>query len=437
MAESKLIQYVQDFAWEKQTAETQRLTKRAVLDLLGCALSGSTHATVPQVATMIEDIAGGGAESIWGTNGGLTVAGAVFMNAYTGAIFDMDDGHRRAQGHPGAIIVPAALTFAGKNKNTGKEFLEAVAVGYDVSIREAVRIREAGGPRKGTSGWAAPGAAVAVGRLLKLDAEKMANALGLSEYFTPQAGQDRSVAFPSMMKEGICWGAYTGTFCAQLASGGFTAMRPNLCDSEELNSDLGERVEIDYTYYKKWSACRWAHPALAGLEQMKAEQDFTIKDIQKVELRSFKNGLNLSNRRPDSALKAVYSIPFSLAYWCKHGKIEPDDLKDEQRMVSDPDITEMADKIEMVEAPEYSAEFPLKCIQDITVTFMDGTVRTKTGLEAPWDCGDRAPSDEEIEAKFRTLAEPVVGARWQQIVDCVKRLDQVADLGELIALMRT
>mmetsp|Transcript_153873 Transcript_153873/g.493490 ORF Transcript_153873/g.493490 Transcript_153873/m.493490 type:complete len:91 (+) Transcript_153873:271-543(+) len=81
------------------------------------------------------------------------------MNAYAGALFDMDDGHRKAQGHPGAVLVPAALTVGAKVRSTGKEVLEAVAVGYDVAVREAVRIREAGGPRKGSSGWCAPGAA--------------------------------------------------------------------------------------------------------------------------------------------------------------------------------------------------------------------------------------------------------------------------------------
>merc|ERR1719171_3556 len=162
----------------------------------------------------------------------------------------MDDGHRRAQGHPGAVIVPVVLTIGAQRKNTGKELLEAVAVGYDVSIREAVRIREAGGPRKGSSGWCAPGAAVAIGKLLKLTDEQMCHALGISEYLTPQAGQDRSVNFPSMTKEGIPWGAYTGSFCAHLAKGGFTGHRPHLADDEELCKDLGQKVEVDYTYYK-------------------------------------------------------------------------------------------------------------------------------------------------------------------------------------------
>merc|ERR1719277_1566631 len=263
----------------------------------------------------MEGIDGKGCNAVWGTKVQLDVKGAIFMNAYTGAIFDMDDGHRRAQGHPGAVIVPAALTVGSRLGCTGAQVLEAVAVGYDVAVREAVRIREAGGPRKGSSGWCAPGAAASVGRLLKLTDEQMANAIGLAEYFTPQAGQDRSVDFPSMMKEGIPWGAYTGSFCAHLAKGGFTAHRPHLADASDLCKDIGDRVEVEYAYYKKWAACRWAHPALSGLDMIKSEKTgFALGGVKHVKLRSFEKGLNLSNRTPKNTLEAVYSIPFSLAY---------------------------------------------------------------------------------------------------------------------------
>mmetsp|Transcript_27480 Transcript_27480/g.68992 ORF Transcript_27480/g.68992 Transcript_27480/m.68992 type:complete len:439 (+) Transcript_27480:74-1390(+) len=435
MADSKIIQYVQKFAWDSQTAETKHLTKRAILDLLGCALAGATHDTVPGVVKTIQEIDGPGCNCVWGTKVQLDVKGAIFMNAYTGALFDMDDGHRKAQGHPGAVLVPAALTVGARLGSSGKEVLEAVAVGYDVAVREAVRIREAGGPRKGSSGWCAPGAAASVGRLLKLTDEQMANAIGLAEYFTPQAGQDRSVDFPSMMKEGIPWGAYTGSFCAHLAKGGFTAHRPHLADTEDLCKDLGERIEVDFAYYKKWAACRWAHPALSGLDAIKAEKGFGIGDVTKVELRSFQKGLKLSNVAPKNSLEAVYSIPFSLAYWMKHGKIEPDDLKDPVAMVSDPQINDMATRIEMSEATEYTAEFPLRCIQDVTVTFTDGSTATKAQLEAPGDPGERAFTDKEIETKFQTLAEPVVGAKWKAIVDTVGRLDELPDIKSLIELM--
>jgi len=264
----------------------------------------------------------------------------------------------------------------------------------------------------------------------------MCNAIGQCEYFTPQAGQDRSVQFPSMTKEGIPWGAYTGSFCAHLAKGGFTAHRPHLADAAELCEDLGKKFEIDYTYYKKWAACRWAHPAMGGLEKVKAERpSFGIAEVQHVKIRSFEKALLLSNSKPASTLQAVYSIPFSLAYWLKHGQLEPDNLKDEVAMVSDPEVCDMATRIDMEHATEYTAEFPLRCIQDIIVTLNDGSTVTKETLEAPWDAGERAPSNEEINAKFMTLAEPVIGANAAILLEKLYALDELADVSELTRLM--
>merc|ERR1712113_1223636 len=142
----------------------------------------------------------------------------------------------------------------------------------------------------------------------------------------------------------------------------------------------------------------------------------------------FEKALLLSNRKPASTLQAVYSIPFSLAYWLKHFQIEPDNLKDEQAMVSDPEVCDMATRIDMVHAQEYTDEFPLKCIQDITVTFADGSTVTKQKLEAPWDAGERAPTDKQIEDKFKTLSEPVVGANWEKVVRMIEKLEDVADV---------
>merc|ERR1712137_78358 len=179
-------------------------------------------------------------------------------------------------------------------------------------------------------------------------------------------------------------------------------------------------------------------PCIGRLGEVKREKpDFSIKDVKHVKIMSFEKALLLSNRKPASTLQAVYSIPFSLAYWLKHFQIEPDNLKDEQAMVSDPEVCDMATRIDMEHAQEYTDEFPLKCIQDIEVTFTDGTTATKKSLEAPWDAGERAPSDEEINNKFRTLADPILGNKAQTLLDMLYRLDEVDDVSKITNIMFT
>ena len=77
-------------------------------------------------------------------------------------------------------------------KKPGTTCLEAIIVGYDVAVRSALRMRAAGGPRKGSGSWGCVGAAAAAAVLLGLSPAQTANALGLAEYYAPQAGGEET-----------------------------------------------------------------------------------------------------------------------------------------------------------------------------------------------------------------------------------------------------
>jgi 2-methylcitrate dehydratase PrpD len=43
-----------------------------------------------------------------------------------------------AMGHPGAVVIPAALAMAEVTGATGREFLAAIVAGYEVAVRASV-----------------------------------------------------------------------------------------------------------------------------------------------------------------------------------------------------------------------------------------------------------------------------------------------------------
>src|SRR6202012_4558329 len=60
---------------------------------------------------------------------------------------DLDDVGRYTWGHPGAMVVPTALAVAEETGASGKEFLAAVALGYEVAFRSGRCLNfGAGGP---------------------------------------------------------------------------------------------------------------------------------------------------------------------------------------------------------------------------------------------------------------------------------------------------
>src|SRR6516162_11359709 len=66
---------------------------------------------------------------------------AAFLNAtYAGSI-DADDTHVGSMLHPGAIVFSAALALADEVNADGRDFVAAVAAGYEAMIRIALAIQ--------------------------------------------------------------------------------------------------------------------------------------------------------------------------------------------------------------------------------------------------------------------------------------------------------
>ncbi len=65
----------------------------------------------------------------------LSAPGAAWANGVLANALDYDDGHRLTKGHPGAIVIPAALAIAEAVDATVDELFEAILVGYEVAVR--------------------------------------------------------------------------------------------------------------------------------------------------------------------------------------------------------------------------------------------------------------------------------------------------------------
>lgn len=427
----KLEDFVLRLTWDELPEKTRQIARSCVLDTIGCAVAGSRCAHLSaHVETILSQGQGGGLP-VWGTSMNLNPGWSIFFNAHSSAYYDLDDGHRRAQGHPGATIIPVALATAHHLKLSGKAFLEAVVVGYEVAIRSALVIRSLGGPRKGSGGWATVGAAAAAARLLGCSHEQVLHAIGLAEYYAPQASQDRSVAFPSEMKEGIPWGAYSGFNSALLASGGFSGMRPHLADAAFI-ADLGEVYEIEKTYFKIYSSCRWAHPALDGLKQMLEEKPIAPELISEIRVHSFEKAVLMKRCTPATVMEAIYSIPYAIGCFLIHGKLGPQQLGAEN--LQDTQILDLARRVKMVADPELTARFPEHCLQRVEVDFNNGETWRSPLLSAKGD-PDHPYREEELIGKFIWLTEGMLGPQTDRIPALVKELElhPVKDLVKLLS----
>ena len=368
---------------------------------------------------------------VWGAGVKTSLSWSIFLNACSASYFDLDDGHRLAQGHPGAAVIPAALSMAAYLGCSGRVFLEAVVCGYEVAIRSALTMRSLGGPRKGSGAWVTTGVAAALAKLLDLKPKEILNALGLAEFYAPQAPQDRSSSHPSFMKEGIPWGAYTGHMATFLASKRLQAMRPFLCDAPAIRN-LGETYEIERVYFKRYAACRFIHPVLDELSRIKEERSVAWTEIDHIDIRTFEKGILLDQRDPTEPIAAIYSYPFAVASYLRHGRLGPGEVSGPA--LSDPQVRDLARRIRLKEDGELTSLFPERCLARMEVTFSDGE-RYESGLLSAKGDPDDPLSEEDLLAKFRFLVEPVYGKQWRSfpmVIDCLDKED--AAISEVIGL---
>ena len=123
----------------------------------------------------------GGAAKSTVVNYGLRTSAenAAFVNGTFGHGIEMDDNHAATGIKGGCVVIPAALAVAEQQLSSGKEFILATVVAYEVMTRiglsVAVALWKSG--HHATGACCPFGAAAAAGKLLRFDETTMLHAM--------------------------------------------------------------------------------------------------------------------------------------------------------------------------------------------------------------------------------------------------------------------
>jgi 2-methylcitrate dehydratase PrpD len=182
-----VARYATGTSYAALPAEVRERAKQVVLDEIACAYFGRKSLAGDLGARYAAQFGGPAEARIYATGQRVSAPYAALANGGAGHGEEVDGAHV-VGGHPGATIVHAVAAIAERQRATGAELLNAVVLGYDVGTR----IVEGCGKlfsvknRFGLNSdfLYAIGAAVAVSRLLGLDAERHCHAMALSTFQT-------------------------------------------------------------------------------------------------------------------------------------------------------------------------------------------------------------------------------------------------------------
>ena len=191
---SNISKFISAYQYGQASDETLIVAKAAFLDFMGVTRRGFKEKPSQYALMTMGEIFQGNLNfdleaSIIGKSGNKTdVLTAGLINGISAHSLELDDGHRTAQMHLGAIVFPTAIAIAEAYDLSGEEFLEAVIIGYEIGIMLGQianpQHRDKGFHSTGTIGTFVAGAVAS--KLLKLDTGQILKVLQPEFRITPK-----------------------------------------------------------------------------------------------------------------------------------------------------------------------------------------------------------------------------------------------------------
>ncbi len=441
MSTAQVADFVLGLGYDGIPADVVRKAKTAIRDVVGVAIAAHGDEAVAAARRLAAARGGRREAGIIGRPAKAPAETAAFVNAVMATTLDMDDGsmglpgHFRVhRGHPGGIVVPAALAVAQRRKATGKAFLAAVVAGYEVSLATAWMI----GKTVLASKTGCYGAAAAAAKLFGLSADRAIQTFNVVSAHCPDTSYAHIWTRIDMSKEAPGWAAFTAVMAARAAQAGFRAT-PGFFDWPDQDgtpvASLGREWEILGIYFKRYSACRHAHAPLDGVFQLARDHGIEPGAVAKVVVGcAAAKGFQMSNRRPANIWQAQYSIPFLVATALLKGKAGPAEVGGAS--LRDPAVLGLAERVELVVEEDVVRLQPGAFAGRVRIRTTGGT-EYETFVERPRGDPENPFSDDELRAKFDELTVPVVGReRSSRIAASIDRLEEVGDVNDLFGEMR-
>ena len=437
-----LARYVVSAAPGRLPAAVRHGGVRTFLNWVGCAVGSSGRPAVATAVRSLSPFCGPAQASVLGRAERADDLHAALFNGISSHVFDFDDTHLRTVIHPAGPVASAILALAEHRPATGIEFLNALVLGVEVECR----IGNAVSPAHYDIGWhitgtaGAFGAAAAAGKLLRLDEQRMAWALGLAAT-QPVGLREMFGTMTKSFHPGRA--AQNGLTAALLAAGGYTSSEQGIeakrgwanvlsphHDYREITDGLGTRYEALLNTFKPFACGIVIHPAIDGCIQLRNEHGLKPDAIQAIELRVHPLVLEpTGKRKPETGLDGKFSVYHAVAVATIHGEAGPEQFSDDA--VRDAATVHLRDSVATEVDPAMARD-----AAHVTIRLKDGRSIDKA-VEHAIGSKARPMTDEELDAKFSKLVVPVLGkeraAALRQACWAIERTADVSQIARLAA----
>jgi 2-methylcitrate dehydratase len=450
----KIAEFTCNLRYEHLTHEAVHEVKRRVIDSMGCAMGAWTSDPARIVRRVALSTTGDPGSTVVGTRHASSPENAAFANGLLFRYLDYNDTYlSKEPAHPSDNLA-AILAVAEDFDLTGQDVILGAVIAYEIQCRlcDAYSIR--------AKGWdhvtyGAYSTVAGCGAMLDFDEETMVHALGLSGVPNNAMRQTR-VGELSMWKGcAFANASRNGVFATLLANEGMTGPAPvfeggmgffqEVCagDTFDLNEfgSLETGYMINRTYIKKYPAEYHSQSAIdAALEIVdQLGRNFQHEEIADVEIATFTASWEIiggepEKWRPQSRETADHSLPYITCAALVDGAVTMATF--DERRFREERLIDLVSRTTVIPEKEFDALYPESGIPNrVRVRLTDGR-EFSARVDAPKGHALNPMTDQEVEAKFRSMAEPMLGIGGAtEALETLWALDEADDLAELLSVM--
>ncbi len=427
----KLAHWTHKTKYSDLTADAIHETKRRFIDSLGTALGAyrSKPATIARQTALALPYPGTGGAVVVGTKHRTTPDMAAFANGAHIRYLDYNDTYlSKEPAHPSDNIAATLATTQAAGRS-GKDLILATVIAYEIQCRlcDAASLRD--------NGWdhvtyGAFSASLAAGKLWGLKPDQLVHAQGLAGVCNIATRQTRTGQISMWKACAFSNACRNAVFAANLARQGFTGPHEifegpkgvfNQLTGRKFGVKLGSKKAgymINKTYIKFWPAEYHAQSSIDAALRIRKQfmaDGYTWRDIDRLRMESFEAAVSIIGSekekwRPTSRETADHSMGYMTIAAFVDGDVTRATF--EPKRFKSPKYLKLLDRTTIVEAADLNPGYPKGIPNRLILKMKDGREYAQT-VKYPRGHAGNPMTDDEVEHKFRTLADGVIPARLQ------------------------
>lgn len=447
--EDALVDFADRFRLDDAGQRGIDAAKARLLDSIGVAMAAYLAPPVRIGRRMAQPTAGSLRARLWGSGTLTTPEAAAFANGVMVRYLDLNDAYRTRDAHHPSDYVPGILAVAEAKGASGRDFLAAVIVAYEIMCRftDTVPFNDRGWDQPVSGALAT---ALACGRLLGLSRESLRDALALA--LIPNLCTYQTRAGELSMWKGCAGpnGARNGVFAALLASEGMTGPY-NAFDGvfgvwnqatrgEVFKIDLpaaGHKgswgiIQSNIKSFPVRDSCQL--PIMTALE---LREKLAGRPIERLVIDTYKSAHAGAVKDPElwapkTRETADHSMLFSAACALIDGKVTPDSF--EAARFLDRDVLDLIGSTTVNILDDFTAATP--AVRNCRITAFSGGEEITAHRIVTLAEIERGMPQDEIERKFRECSARAFDAKRQdEVIAAVAGIDGLADVSDFSAIL--